>query len=156
MLKVQKLMWSNKSISLVPPLHIVRLQHDCPHDCPEAIILVSNTAIRFMSNLYLAVEKVTESLVGTTNVNLSLVLEASDKRREWVARSVGPLLTYLAMSNGNYDLCCLSPAGVFFLPRSKRLFVLVFLKKKRPNQCVPEWASQTQQNQGEVLLIGRR
>jgi hypothetical protein len=70
---------------------------------------------RFMSNLYLAVEKVTESLVGTANVNLSLVLEASDKRREGVARSVGPLLTYLPMSNGNYDLCCLSPAGVFFM-----------------------------------------
>ena len=125
----------------MPPLHIVRLQHDCP----EAIILVAKTAIRFMSNLYLAVEKVTESLVGTTNVNLSLVLEASDKRREGVARSVGPLLTYLPKSNGNYDLCCLSPAGVFFLPRSKRLFVLVFLKKKRPSQYVSEWASQKQQ-----------
>ena len=87
----------------------MRLQHDCP----EAIILVANTAIRFMSNLYLAVEKVTESLVGTTNVNLSLVLEASDKRREGVASSVGPLLTYLPVSNRNYDLCCLSPAGVF-------------------------------------------
>jgi len=49
------------------------------------------------------------------------------------------------MSKGNYDLCCLSPAGVFFLPGSKRLFVLVFLKKKRPNQCVSEWASQKQQ-----------
>ena len=81
----------------MPPLHIVRLQHDCP----EAIILVANTAIRFMSNLYLAVEKVTESLVGTTNVNLSLVLEASDKRREGVARSVGPLLAYLPKSNRN-------------------------------------------------------
>ena len=58
-------------------------------------------AIRVMSNLHLAVEKVTESLVGTTNVNLSLVLEASDKRREGVARSVGPLLTYLPISNRN-------------------------------------------------------
>ena len=56
---------------------------------------------RFTSNPYLAVEKVTESLVGTTNVNLSLVVEASDKRREGVARSVGPLLTYLPMSNRN-------------------------------------------------------
>ena len=65
----------------MPPLHIVRLQHDCP----EAIILVANTAIQFMSNLYLAVEKVTESLVGNSNVERSLGLAANDKRREGVA-----------------------------------------------------------------------
>jgi len=52
-----------------------------------------------MSNLHLAVEKVTESLVGNTKVKLLLGLAASDKRREGVARSVGPLLTYLPMSN---------------------------------------------------------
>ena len=46
-----------------------------------------------MSNPYLAVEKVTESLVGNTKVKLSLGLAASDKRREGVARSVRPLLT---------------------------------------------------------------
>ena len=67
-------------------------------------------------------------------MNLSLVLEASDKRREGVARSLEPLLTYLPVSNGNYDLCCLSPQSLF-LPRSKRLFVLVFLKKKRPSKA---------------------
>jgi len=48
-----------------------------------------------MSNPYLAVEKVTESLVGNTKVKLSLGLAASDKRRVGVARSVGPLLAYL-------------------------------------------------------------
>ena len=48
-----------------------------------------------MSNPYLAVEKVTESLVGNTKVKLSFGLAANDKRREGVARSVGPLLTYL-------------------------------------------------------------
>ena len=80
-----------------------------------------------MSNPYLAVEKVTESLVGNTKVTLLLGLAASDKRREGVARSVGPLRTYLPMFN-EHDLCCLSPAGVFSC-RSKRLFVLVFLKE---------------------------
>ncbi len=40
---------------------------------------------RFMSNPYLAVEKVTESLVGNTKVKLSFGLAASDKRREEVA-----------------------------------------------------------------------
>ena len=40
---------------------------------------------RFMSNPYLAVEKVTESLVGNTKVKLSLGLAANDKRREEVA-----------------------------------------------------------------------
>jgi hypothetical protein len=48
-----------------------------------------------MSNLYLAVEKVTESLVGNIKVKLSLGLAANDKRREGVSRSVGPLLMYL-------------------------------------------------------------
>ena len=58
-------------------------------------------AIRFMSNLHLAVEKVTESLLGNIKVKVSLGLAANDKRREGVARSVGPLLTYLPMSNRN-------------------------------------------------------
>ena len=40
---------------------------------------------RFMSNLYLVVEKVTESLVGNSNVERSLGLAANDKRREGVA-----------------------------------------------------------------------
>ena len=52
-------------------------------------------AIRFMSNLHLAVEKVTESLLETFKVKMSFGLAANDKRREGVARSVGPLLTYL-------------------------------------------------------------
>ena len=58
-------------------------------------------ALRFMSNLYLAVEKVTESLVRNIKVKLSFGLVANDKHREGVARSVGPLLTYLPMSNRN-------------------------------------------------------
>ena len=52
-------------------------------------------AMRFMSNPYLAVEKVTESLVGNISMRVSFGLAANDKRREGVARSVGPLLTYL-------------------------------------------------------------
>jgi hypothetical protein len=56
-------------------------------------------AIRFMSNLHLAVEKVTESLVETFKVKMSFGLAANDKRREGVARSVGPLLKY-PLSNG--------------------------------------------------------
>jgi len=48
-----------------------------------------------MSNLHLAVEKVTESLVGNISMRVSFGLAANDKRREGVARSVGPLLTYL-------------------------------------------------------------
>jgi len=38
-----------------------------------------------MSNPYLAVEKVTESLLGTVSVKRSLGLAANDKRREGVA-----------------------------------------------------------------------
>ena len=43
------------------------------------------SSMRFMSNLYLAVEKVTESLVGNSNVERSLGLAANDKRIEGVA-----------------------------------------------------------------------
>ena len=56
---------------------------------------------RFMSNPYLAVEKVTESLVGNTKVKLSLGLAANDKLREGGARDLGPLLTNLPISNRN-------------------------------------------------------
>ena len=41
--------------------------------------------MRIMSNLYLAVEKVTESVLATVNVNWSFCLAANDKRREGVA-----------------------------------------------------------------------
>lgn len=54
-----------------------------------------------MSNLHLADEKVTESLVESFKVKMSFGLAANDKRREGVARSVVPLLTYLPMSNRN-------------------------------------------------------
>jgi len=54
-----------------------------------------------MSNPYLAVEKVTESLVGNIKVTVLLGLAANDKRREGVASSVGPLLTYLPRPNRN-------------------------------------------------------
>jgi hypothetical protein len=40
---------------------------------------------RFMSNPYLAVEKVTESLLGTVRVKMSFGLAANDKSREGVA-----------------------------------------------------------------------
>ena len=56
---------------------------------------------RFMSSPYLAVEKVTESRLGNIKVKVSLGLAANDKRREGVARSVGPLLAYLPKSNRN-------------------------------------------------------
>jgi len=49
-----------------------------------------------MSNLDLVVEKVTESLVGNIKVTVLLGLAANDKRREGVARSVGPLLISLS------------------------------------------------------------
>jgi len=49
-----------------------------------------------MSNPYLAVEKVTESLVRNIRVKSSFGLAANDKRREGVARSVGPLLISLS------------------------------------------------------------
>jgi hypothetical protein len=54
-----------------------------------------------MSNPYLAVEKVTESLVGNTKVKLSLGLAANDKLREGGTRGLGPLLTNLPISNRN-------------------------------------------------------
>ena len=59
-----------------------------------------------MSNLHLAVEKVTESLVETFKVKMSFGLAANNKRREGVASSVGPLLTYLPMSNRNKTSAC--------------------------------------------------
>ena len=90
-------MRSDKRISFVPPLHSVRLQAEYS----EATIFGTMIALRFMSNLCLAVEKVTESLVGNTKVKLSFGLAANDKRREGVARIVGPLLRYLPMSNRN-------------------------------------------------------
>jgi len=54
-----------------------------------------------MSNLYLAVEKVTESLVGNTKVKLSFGLAANDKCREGVCVTYRPLVTYRPMSNRN-------------------------------------------------------
>ena len=68
-----------------------------------------------MSNPYLAVEKVTESLVGNTKVKLSFGLAANDKCREGVCVTYRPLVTYPPMSNRNLDLCYLSPCrGLFF------------------------------------------
>ena len=90
-------MRSDKRISFETPCYNVRLSAECS----EATTFGTMIAKRFMSNLYLTVEKVTESLVGNTKVKLSFGLAANDKRREGVARSVGPLLTYLPMSNRN-------------------------------------------------------
>ena len=70
-----------------------------------------------MSNLYLTVEKVTESLVGNIKVNVSLGLAANDKRREGVARSVGPLLTYLPdCPSGTKTSAWGFKTEVFFIP----------------------------------------
>ena len=85
-------MRSDKRISFIPPLHSVRLQAEYS----EATIFGTMIALRFMSNLYLTVEKVTESLVGNIKVKMSFGLAANDKRREGVACSVGPLLTFLS------------------------------------------------------------
>ena len=85
----------DKSISFVTPCYNVRLQAECS----EATTFGTMMAKRFMSNLYLTVEKVTESLVETFKVKMLFGLAANDKLREGVARSVGPLLTYLPMSN---------------------------------------------------------
>ena len=74
-------MRSDKRISFVTPCYNVRLQAECP----EATTFGTMMTKRFMSNLYLAVEKVTESLVGNTKVKLSFGLAANDKRREGVA-----------------------------------------------------------------------
>ena len=48
-----------------------------------------------MSNLHLTVEKVTEYLLETFKMKMSFGIAANDKRREGVARSVGPLLAVL-------------------------------------------------------------
>ena len=90
-------MRSDKRISFESPCYNVRLSAECS----EATTFGTMIAKRFMSNLYLTVEKVTEPLVGNTKIRVSLGLAASDKCRERVARSVGPLLTYLPMSNRN-------------------------------------------------------
>ena len=68
-----------------------------------------------MSSPYLAVEKVTESLVENIKVKLSLGLAANDKRREGVARSVGPLLTYLLCPTGTKTSACFYPLQGSFL-----------------------------------------
>ena len=49
-----------------------------------------------MSNPYLAVEKVTESVRKIITLVVSFGLAANDKRRDGVACSVGPLLTFLS------------------------------------------------------------
>ena len=51
-------MISGKSISFVPPLHSLRLKATCSVATHSTAMI----AIRFMSNLYLTVEKVTDSL----------------------------------------------------------------------------------------------
>ena len=71
----------DKRISCIPPLHSVRLQGEYS----GATTFENMIATRFMSNLYLAVEKVTESLLETFKVKMSFGLAANDKRREGVA-----------------------------------------------------------------------
>ena len=65
----------DKRISFIPPLHSVRLQGEYS----RATTFGNMIAIRFMSNLYLAVEKVTESLCSSIILRLSLGLAASGK-----------------------------------------------------------------------------
>ena len=69
-----------------------------------------------MSNLCRPVEKVTESLVGNIKLKLSFYLTVNDKRREGVACSVGPLLTYLPefLSGTKTSVFCVPRQGSFF------------------------------------------
>ena len=53
-----------------------------------------------MSSPYLTVQKVTESPTRTIRVKWSFGLAANDKRREEVACSVGPFLTFLPCPTG--------------------------------------------------------
>ena len=64
MLWAWTLMRSDKRISFVTPCYNMSLQAECS----EATTFGTMMAKRFMSNLYLTVEKITESLVGNTKV----------------------------------------------------------------------------------------
>ena len=86
-----KLMIADKSISFVPPLHSLRLKAACSVATHSTAVIV----IRFMSNLYLPVEKVTGSLHRCFTLVPSLGLAANDKRREEVCFTYGPLLAVL-------------------------------------------------------------
>ena len=80
-------MISGKSISFVPPLHSLRLKATCSVATHSTAMI----AIRFMSNLYLSVEKVKDSLHTGTVVGLA----TNDKRREEVCFTYEPLLAVL-------------------------------------------------------------
>ena len=68
-----------------------------------------------MSNPYLAVAKVTESLLETFKVKMSFGLAANDKRREGVARSVGLFShTFLCPTGTKTSACFYSLQGSFF------------------------------------------
>ena len=84
-------MISGKSISFVPPLHSLRLKATCSVATHSTAMI----AIRFMSNLYLTVEKVTDSLHRSFTLVPSFGLAANDKRREEVCFTYEPLLAVL-------------------------------------------------------------
>ena len=105
-------MRSDKRISFVTPCYNVRLQAECS----EATTFGTIMAKRFMSKLYLTVEKVTESLVGNIKVNVLLGLAANDKPREGVARSIGPLLTYLPDCPSGTKTSAVYPLQGSFIP----------------------------------------
>ena len=84
-------MISGKSISFVPPLHSLRLKATFSVATHSTAII----AIRFMSNLYLTVEKVTDSLHRSCTLVPSFGLAANDKRREEVCFTYEPLLAVL-------------------------------------------------------------
>ena len=84
-------MISGKSISFVPPLHSLRLKATCSVATRSTAMI----AIRFMSNLHLTVEKVTDSLHRSFILVPSFGLAANDKRREEVCFTYEPLLSVL-------------------------------------------------------------
>ena len=84
---------------------------------------------RFMSNPYLAVEKVTESLVGNTKVKLSLGLAANDKRREEVAFTQGLFShTFLYPTGTKTSAVC--PLQGSFLTKIKTIVRFSILEKE--------------------------
>ena len=100
-------MRSDKRISFIPPLHSVRLQAEYS----EATIFGTMIALRFMSNLCLAVEKVTESPTKSITLILSLGLAASGKTQRRGLSSPTNLFSFPSIgaapcTSVSEDLCC--------------------------------------------------
>ena len=80
----------------------------------EKLVYSFQSRKRFMSNLYLAVEKVTGSLVGNSNVERSLGLAANDKRIEGVAFTQDLFLHTLLCPTGTQTYPVCPRQGSFF------------------------------------------